>query len=164
MKLPWYPYLHHTPKVLIRFPPDVPVRWKFVWLKLTLKLIWLGTVNLHIRGPLWQTVGHPFSLLLGQPNSAIKAATLYCPGRWPTVCRNASGRHWAFLQGHSGLEMTWPLVRTFSEYISESINFSGFFLALKGSKNWGAKLHYYWRKLYLWNWTVNAHWWKCVCE
>ena len=45
------------------------------------------------------------SLLLGQPNSAIKAATLYCPGRWPTVCRNASGHHGTFLQGHSGLEM-----------------------------------------------------------
>ena len=37
-----------------------------------------------------QTVGHPFYLLLGQSNSAIKVATLYCPGRsvempWATI-------------------------------------------------------------------------------
>ena len=66
-----------------------------------------STVNLHIRGPLWQTVGHPFSLLLGQPNSAIKAQTLYCLGRWRTVCRNASGRHWAILQGDPDLAITY---------------------------------------------------------
>ena len=83
------------------------------------------TVNLHILGPLWQAVGHPFSLLLSQPNSAIKEATLYCPGRWPTVYRKASGRHWPFLQGHPGLEMTFkPIFIAFSGYITAPIIFS----------------------------------------
>ena len=31
-----------------------------------LRMITKDTVNLHIHGPLWQTVGHLFSLLLGQ--------------------------------------------------------------------------------------------------
>ena len=30
-----------------------------------------GTVKLHKRGPLLQTAGHPFPLLLGQPSSAL---------------------------------------------------------------------------------------------
>ena len=30
-----------------------------------------GTVKLHKRGPLTQTAGHPFPLLLGQPSSAL---------------------------------------------------------------------------------------------
>ena len=30
-----------------------------------------NTVKLHKRGPLLQTAGHPFPLLLGQPSSAL---------------------------------------------------------------------------------------------
>ena len=30
-----------------------------------------STIKLHKRGPLLQTVGHPFPLLLGQPSSAL---------------------------------------------------------------------------------------------
>lgn len=36
------------------------------------------------------------------------------PALWPTVCRNASGHHCAFIQGHIGLKMTWPLLGIFS--------------------------------------------------
>ena len=31
----------------------------------------VSTVKLHIRGPLLQTAGHPFPLVLGQPSSAL---------------------------------------------------------------------------------------------
>ena len=36
-----------------------------------LRCCWCSTVKLHKRGPLLQTAGHPFPLLLGQPSSAL---------------------------------------------------------------------------------------------
>ena len=35
------------------------------------KIHFKSTVKLHKRGPLLQTAGHPFSLLLGQPSSDL---------------------------------------------------------------------------------------------
>ena len=44
-------------------------KWILFWLVVLLNM--KSTVKLHKPGPLLQTEGHPFPLLLGQPSSAL---------------------------------------------------------------------------------------------
>ena len=40
-------------------------------LRIPILIFFPSTVDFHKRGPLLQTAGHPFPLLLGQPSSAL---------------------------------------------------------------------------------------------
>ena len=60
-----------------------------------------NTVKNPIYGPLCPILGHLVSLLLGQPKSAIMAASSYCPGRWPKIGQNCVGHQYdSFSQGY----------------------------------------------------------------
>ena len=104
---------HNVGTALLRVLPG-----QFLSVKLPKNITIIVTVKLHKRGPLLQTAGHPFSLLLGQTSSVHvpsisinvghfyrRRATLFpcylaspvlpsCllpPSRWPTVCQNRLG-------------------------------------------------------------------------
>ena len=68
-------------------------------------------------GPPFFPAAWPAQLCHQGSKSLLPRQMAYC-------LRNASGRHWAFLKGHSSLEMTWPLDRIFSGYISAAMIFS----------------------------------------
>ena len=81
------------------------------------------TVNLHIRGPLWQTRWATISAccqaqLCHQGSNSLLPRQVASPS---VEIPRASIGH--FYKANPGLEMTWPLLRTFSGYISAPMIF-----------------------------------------